>query len=114
MPAGPFSYFCSMRKPRHYLLLRLFFGVVAPPLLLANLVFPGVILDWLAQQLSVDTPWLVDRWFGCLLVVNVSGLRYATKRNNPYLGGFYLALLPFLVGWWLLLGAASVTGGAKT
>lgn len=75
---------------------------LVPLLLLANMVLflPG----WLEQHASA---WLIKAWFPALLALNISGLRFAKSINNPYLGGLYLALLIFLLPFWLFVEALS-------
>jgi phosphatidylserine synthase len=89
-------------------LLRLFFVGVAPLVILVSMVFFGPILNWLEQHHFFA--WLRTVWFSVLLTLNLSGLRFAKSRNNPYLGGLYLALLVFLLLFWLLIGAFGEVG----
>jgi hypothetical protein len=94
---------------RHlYLSLRLFFLGVVPSMLLVNMVFFGPILNWLEQH-HVST-WLMTVWCPVLLALNLSGLLFAKSRNNPYLGGLYLALLVFFLLFWLLISATGEVG----
>jgi hypothetical protein len=81
---------------------------MALPVLLVSMVFFGPILNWLEQHHV--SAWLMTVWFPVLLVLNLSGLLFAKSRNNPYLGGLYLALLVFLFLFWLLIGVFGEVG----
>ena len=100
--------YLAVLTQRPSLLLRLFFMGVVPPVLLGNMVFFGPILSWLEQHHVAA--WLMTIWFPVLLTLNLSGLLFAKSRNNPYLGGLYLALLVFLLLFWLLISVAGEVG----
>ena len=94
--------------------LRLFFTVIVPSLLLGNFLIFGALINWLERHYPSHSSGLMLLWFCVLLALNVGGFKFANRRNNPYLGGLYLALLIFLICFWLFLGAASGVGSSKT